>query len=87
MSDRPAWHDAGLCAQTDPDAFYPDKGQPTAPAKRICAACPVRTLCLDHAITNDERHGIWGGTSPNERRHLRRAPAATSSPHQRTTAA
>lgn len=38
-----------------------------APARAICAACPVRPQCLDHAITNDEQAGMWGGLTPRER--------------------
>ncbi|MFD4740570.1 WhiB family transcriptional regulator [Streptomyces virginiae] len=60
----------GLCAQTDPAEFFPDKGGSTAVAKRICFTCPVRRDCLDYALTNGEQHGIWGGTSERERRRL-----------------
>jgi len=68
----PAWVSRGLCAQTDPEAFFPEKGGATAPAKRICAACPVRAECLAWALENGERFGIWGGTSYLERRRLQR---------------
>jgi WhiB family redox-sensing transcriptional regulator len=61
----------GLCAQTDPDAFYPEDGAPATSAKAVCRRCPVQTQCLDYALTHDERHGVWGGTSAAERTRLR----------------
>jgi WhiB family redox-sensing transcriptional regulator len=42
-------------------------------AKQVCATCPVRQRCLDHAIATDERYGIWGGLDQDERRLLRRS--------------
>ena len=67
------WQERGLCAQTDPEAFFPEKGGSTREAKRICAGCEVRAECLEYALANDERFGIWGGLSERERRRLRRA--------------
>ncbi|CAM3583164.1 WhiB family transcriptional regulator [Micrococcus flavus] len=67
-----AWQVDALCAQTDPEAFFPEKGGSTRDAKRVCAACLVRQECLDYAMDNDERFGIWGGLSERERRRLRR---------------
>ena len=61
-----------LCAQTDPEAFFPEKGGSTREAKRICLGCEVRDACLDYALANDERFGIWGGLSERERRRLKR---------------
>jgi WhiB family redox-sensing transcriptional regulator len=66
-----AWKDQALCAQTDPDAFFPDKGGSTREAKRVCIGCAVRVECLSYALDNDERFGIWGGLSERERRRLR----------------
>ena len=66
------WSELGLCAQTDPEAFFPEKGGSTREAKRICSGCEVRAECLEDALANDERFGIWGGLSERERRHLRR---------------
>lgn len=60
-----------LCAQTDPEVFFPEKGGSTAPAKRVCAACDVREKCLEWALANNERFGIYGGLSERERRALR----------------
>jgi WhiB family redox-sensing transcriptional regulator len=66
------WQDRALCAQTDPEAFFPEKGGSTREAKRICASCEVRSECLEYALQNDERFGIWGGLSERERRRLKR---------------
>jgi WhiB family redox-sensing transcriptional regulator len=71
-SDPLAWQEDALCAQTDPEAFFPEKGGSTRDAKRICAQCTVRAECLEYALKNDERFGIWGGLSERERRRLRR---------------
>ena len=70
--DPLAWQEDALCAQTDPEAFFPEKGGSTRDAKRICAQCTVRAECLEYALRNDERFGIWGGLSERERRRLRR---------------
>jgi WhiB family redox-sensing transcriptional regulator len=64
------WRDSALCAQVDPDAFFPEKGGSTRAAKEICTRCRVRIECLRFAIANDERFGVWGGLSDRERRHL-----------------
>jgi WhiB family transcriptional regulator, redox-sensing transcriptional regulator len=65
------WRLDALCAETDPEAFFPEKGGSTREAKRVCAGCPVRMECLETALANDERFGIWGGLSERERRRLR----------------
>ncbi|GGH37621.1 WhiB family transcriptional regulator [Microbacterium album] len=67
-----AWQSDALCAQTDPEAFFPEKGGSTRDAKRICSSCDVRAECLEYALQNDERFGIWGGLSERERRKLKR---------------
>lgn len=70
--DLLAWQTDALCAQTDPEAFFPEKGGSTRDAKKICTSCDVRSQCLDYALQNDERFGIWGGLSERERRKLKR---------------
>ncbi|TWX40291.1 WhiB family transcriptional regulator [Frigoribacterium sp. ACAM 257] len=67
-----SWQVDSLCAQTDPEAFFPEKGGSTRDAKKICASCDVRAQCLEYALQNDERFGIWGGLSERERRKLRK---------------
>ncbi|MFN3866435.1 MAG: WhiB family transcriptional regulator [Demequina sp.] len=66
------WQERALCAQTDPEAFFPEKGGSTREAKKVCASCDVRSECLEYALENDERFGIWGGLSERERRKLKR---------------
>ena len=66
------WQERALCAQTDPEAFFPEKGGSTREAKRICLGCEVRDECLDYALAHDERFGIWGGLSERERRRIKR---------------
>ena len=67
-----AWQADSLCAQTDPEAFFPEKGGSSREAKKICGQCEVSAQCLEYALQNDERFGIWGGLSERERRRLRR---------------
>ena len=70
-----SWQERALCAQTDPEAFFPEKGGSTREAKRVCLSCDVRQECLEYALAHDERFGIWGGLSERERRRLKRRPA------------
>ena len=70
--DELDWQDRALCAQTDPEAFFPEKGGSTREAKRVCRSCEVRAECLEYALEHDERFGIWGGMSERERRRLKR---------------
>ncbi|GLB65610.1 WhiB family transcriptional regulator [Arthrobacter mangrovi] len=67
-----AWQADALCAQTDPEAFFPEKGGSTRDAKKVCGSCTVRAQCLEYALEHDERFGIWGGLSERERRRLRK---------------
>jgi WhiB family redox-sensing transcriptional regulator len=67
----PPWQSGALCAQADPEAFFPEKGGSTKEAKKVCAVCPVQQECLEYALLNEERFGIWGGKSERERRRLR----------------
>jgi WhiB family redox-sensing transcriptional regulator len=69
------WQERALCAQTDPEAFFPEKGGSTREAKRICESCEVKAECLEYALANDERFGIWGGHSERERRRLKQLRA------------
>ena len=70
--DEQEWQERALCAQTDPEAFFPEKGGSTREAKRICQGCEVRSECLEYALGHDERFGIWGGLSERERRKLKK---------------
>jgi WhiB family redox-sensing transcriptional regulator len=66
------WATEAKCLNADPDVFFPEKGGSTREAKRICSECPVRDECLEYALEEDERFGIWGGMSERERRKLKR---------------
>jgi WhiB family transcriptional regulator, redox-sensing transcriptional regulator len=70
--DESSWQERALCAQTDPEAFFPEKGGSTREAKRVCLSCDVRGECLEYALLHDERFGIWGGLSERERRKLKK---------------
>jgi WhiB family transcriptional regulator, redox-sensing transcriptional regulator len=67
-----SWQDRALCMETDPEAFFPEKGGSTREAKKVCRGCEVRAECLEYALGHDERFGIWGGLSEQERRRLKR---------------
>jgi WhiB family transcriptional regulator, redox-sensing transcriptional regulator len=71
-AEEPGWQERALCAQTDPEAFFPEKGGSTREAKKVCLTCEVRDECLEYALMNDERFGIWGGLSERERRKLKK---------------
>ena len=65
-----AWRQRAACSGVDPDIFYPASDEEAIAAKAICAQCPVRQPCLEYALTNRERDGIWGGATERERRRL-----------------
>jgi WhiB family redox-sensing transcriptional regulator len=75
-TDPAPWMSRALCKETDPEAFYPEKGSSNRPAKSVCGKCEVRDECLEYALANDERWGIWGGLSEKQRRKLKREVAA-----------
>ena len=64
------WQDLGLCKESDPEAFFPEKGGSTKQAKAVCKRCPITETCLQWALDHKERFGIWGGKSEYERRQL-----------------
>ena len=72
-----------LCSQTDPELFFPEIGESTVAAKKLCRQCPVRVECLIFAMLNLEQHGIFGGLSPRERQILRRRSPASWAQHLR----
>ncbi len=63
------------CMGVDPDLFFPERGASTREAKEVCRGCVVREECLEYALDNGEKFGIWGGMSERERRRLRRVRA------------
>ena len=66
------WVSSGACRGLDPALFYPERGASTKEAREVCAGCPVRLECLEYALVNGEKFGIWGGQSERARRRLRR---------------
>ncbi|CAN5601145.1 hypothetical protein BH24ACT5_BH24ACT5_17330 [soil metagenome] len=72
--EREPWTTDAACRGMPADLFFPQQGQPSDQAKAVCAGCPVRTECLNYALTHYELFGIWGGTSQKQRRRLRSGP-------------
>jgi WhiB family redox-sensing transcriptional regulator len=73
------WTDLAACRGVDPEIFFPVSTagpalEDVAEAKRVCAGCPVTADCLSWALRAGESAGIWGGTTPDERRYLRLKP-------------
>ena len=66
------WQTKANCMGVDPDLFFPERGASTREAKEVCRGCVVREDCLEYALANGEKFGIWGGLSERERRRLRR---------------
>lgn len=64
------WVERAICSRTDPDLFTSTSPSAINKAKAICQRCPVIEECLDHAIANKERSGVWGGKSPSELRSI-----------------
>ena len=73
--DDRSWQDYANCLGVDPDLFFPERGASTREAKEVCRGCVVREDCLEYALVNGEKFGIWGGMSERERRRLRRQRA------------
>jgi WhiB family transcriptional regulator, redox-sensing transcriptional regulator len=73
VADEISWKAQGRCVGADPELFFPVRGGPVEPARAMCRMCPVREECLDYALRNSERFGIWGGKSERERRRIRRS--------------
>ena len=72
-----SWMSSGACLQSDPDLFFPiatvtgPAARQAEAAKAVCAPCAVRASCLSYAL-EAKPEGIWGGTTPDERRPARR---------------
>ena len=85
-----SWQDMANCLGVDPDLFFPERGASTREAKEVCKGCVVRDDCLEYALANGEKFGIWGGMSERERRRIRRqralARAAAAAPARTATA-
>lgn len=67
------WRDFAACRDIeDPNIFFPGQREGGAEAKLVCAGCPARKACLEFAITNGEKFGIWGGMSEKQRNKIRK---------------
>jgi WhiB family redox-sensing transcriptional regulator len=66
------WKLRGKCREADADIFFPERGASTRKAKAVCRRCPVQEECLEYAVNNGEKFGIWGGLSERERRAIRK---------------
>jgi len=73
-----SWRQHGACRGIDPNIFYPASDDDSDEAKGICAACPVRQACLEYALANRERDGVWGGATERERRRIVRQRRKTA---------
>jgi WhiB family redox-sensing transcriptional regulator len=69
------WQRQANCMGVDPDLFFPERGASTREAKEVCRGCVVREDCLEFALVNGEKFGIWGGMSARARRRIRRRRA------------
>ncbi len=76
-----SWQHQANCMGVDPDLFFPERGASTREAKEVCRGCVVREDCLEYAIANGEKFGIWGGLSERERRKIRRRRALERREH------
>ncbi len=76
---RPEWSAQGQCNGIEPGLFFPPRGASVSEAKAVCATCSVATLCLEFALENGEKFGIWGGRSERERRVIRRRRSMAAS--------
>lgn len=65
-----SWRQRAACRGVDPDVFYPISDEEAEEAKSICRVCPVRESCLEYALANRERDGVWGGATERERRRI-----------------
>jgi len=73
QAGRRDWWEAAACRTADPDLFFPVSSlgpgrDEVARAKQVCAGCRVRRQCLQFALATRQAHGVWGGTTEEERR-------------------
>ena len=72
------WRMLGACRGLDASLFYPDEDDTADEAKLVCEHCSVRVACLDYALANREKVGVWGGATERERRRLLRQRRRTA---------
>jgi WhiB family transcriptional regulator, redox-sensing transcriptional regulator len=69
VTQEGAWQQDARCAETDPEAFFPDLYSQSKFARQVCAECPVRRECYDYAIEIKADYGVWGGVDFTVRRN------------------
>lgn len=67
---KQTWRQHAACRGLDPTIFYPTIDDESDAAKEVCAQCPVREACLEHALGVREKDGVWGGRNERERRRI-----------------
>jgi WhiB family redox-sensing transcriptional regulator len=72
LDSETRWQEKANCLGLDTDLFFPERGQLTLGARKVCDNCEVRTQCLEFAIAHGERWGTWGGLSETQRREFKR---------------
>lgn len=72
--DPMPWKEKAACRGMDTAIFFPEQGQPNTLALAVCKTCPVSQECLNFALSNYERYGVWGGKSERKRRAIRKEP-------------
>lgn len=77
-SDPKTWRHQAACRGLDPEAFYPEEGEPGDEAKAVCTRCPVRQPCLEWALATREKAGVWGGCDELDRRRILRQTRRTA---------
>jgi hypothetical protein len=65
-----AWRTRGVCQNVDPETFFPAPSEPADAALALCRSCDVQGACLAWALEVGDCHGVWGGTTPRERRAM-----------------
>jgi len=87
-----SWRDEAACKSVPTEAFFPEEGGVPTTLAKLCAGCPVRSECLDFAVSDWTIYGIWAGTDEKERRKMRqsrqenKAPASPVEDFSRTCA-
>lgn len=71
-----SWMEDGACRDAEVDLWFVERGESSAPAREICARCPVADRCLEYALAHHIKHGIWGGLTERERRRMARSRRA-----------
>jgi WhiB family redox-sensing transcriptional regulator len=74
--DVPRFTERALCAETDPEEWFPEQGGSTAAAKAVCRQCPALAECRVWALSHDEKFGVWAGLSERQRHRLRNGRSA-----------